>query len=475
MKTRPSLSRRRFLQGSSAGVLVATGLSSRLARAAAAPARPNFVFIMADDLGYADLSCYGRRDYQTPRIDSLARDGLLLTDGYANSAVCSATRFALLSGRYQYRFPGGLNEPLNDGSDLGFPTDHPTIASLLRAAGYGTVLIGKWHLGALPNYGPLKCGYDRFYGLYSSHVDYYTHEDEVPPDGVSEMFEDETTIETQGYVTDLFGDRAVDEIEGFAASGRPFLVSLHFNAPHWPWMGPDAEGRDLSANLRNMQHFDGGNLRTYAAMMRSLDDNVGKVLDALDRTGQRENTIVVFTSDNGGERFSDNWPFSGMKTELLEGGIRVPTLVRWPARIRAGSRSSQQAMSMDWLPTFVAAAGGQTSADHPPDGIDLLPVLTGERPAQARKLFWRYNSQDQEAARDGRWKYLKINGHEFLFDVEADPLERGNLKEREPAVFARLKADFAAWNRDMLPYDEEKGFSYSLNGGPGRLAEKSFR
>jgi len=190
MDEKESISRRWFLQGAGAGVLIASGLPSRIAGAAAPSPKPNIVFILADDLGYADISCFGRRDYQTPNIDSLALDGLKLTDAYANSSVCSPTRFALLSGRYQYRFPGGLSEPIQDDKH-GFPPDQPTIASLLRARGYATVLVGKWHLGLLPTFGPLKSGYERFYGLYTSHADYYNHEDTAPPTGTPDLYEGE--------------------------------------------------------------------------------------------------------------------------------------------------------------------------------------------------------------------------------------------------------------------------------------------
>ena len=464
-----NVSRRWFLHSAGAGVLIANGLPSRYTLAAEPSGKPNIVFILADDLGYADLSCYGRRDFQTPNLDNLAQDGLLLTDAYANSAVCSPTRFALLAGRYQYRFESGLPEPINS-AEHGFPADQPTIASLLRDAGYGTALVGKWHLGLLPKFGPLKSGYDRFYGLYTSHADYFTHEDAVPPTGEPDLFEGELPVHAAGYLTDLLGDRAVEEINGFTQTGQPFFLSLHFNAPHWPWESSDASGKQASDGLTSMMHFDGGNAKTYANMVRSLDANVGRVLYALDRNGLRDNTIVVFTSDNGGERFSDTWPFSGMKSELLEGGIRVPTLVRWPARIAAGSRSAQQLMSMDWLPTLLAAAN--VSTDVPLDGVDVLPALLGEQPLIARKLFWRYHAQDQAAMRDGQWKYLRISNQEFLFDVVADPLERGNLKDHEATVFERLKREYTAWDDSMLRYPKNQQ-SHTLSGG-GRIAERSF-
>ena len=274
---------------------------------------------MADDLGYADLSCYGRREYATPAIDRLARQGVRFTHAYANSAVCTATRVALMTGRYQYRLPIGLEEPLQ-GRPVGLPPGHPTQPSLLRDRGYHTALVGKWHLGELPAYCPLKSGFDEFWGIRGGGVDYFTH----ALDGVGDLWDGEVPIERTGYLTDLIAERAVEVLERSARAGAPLFLLLAFTAPHWPWEAPgdEAESRRLAVKTGPMpiMHWDGGDLATYTAMMRSLDDNVARVLAALDRLGLAENTIVVFTSDNGGERFSDNWPFTGRKTELLEAG-----------------------------------------------------------------------------------------------------------------------------------------------------------
>jgi arylsulfatase A-like enzyme len=408
---------------------------------------PNIVFIMADDLGYADLSCYGRRDFITPNIDRIAERGMRFVQGYANSAVCSATRLALITGHYQYRLRLGLEEPLAGNTEVGLPPEHPTLPSLLRAAGYGTTLIGKWHLGFLPKFGPLKSGYDHFFGFRSGAVDYYSHRN---PRQQHDLWEEDVEVHQVGYVTELLGARAVAAVEGYARSGQPFLISLHFNAPHWPWEAPGDEAESQRVAGTNLRHFDGGTQETYARMIGAMDREIGRVLDALDAHGLADNTIVVFTSDNGGERFADTWPFTGRKTELLEGGLRVPTLVCWPARIPAGAVSDQVVITMDFMPTLLAAAGAAPDPAHPPDGMNLMPMLAGGATVE-RKLFWRYKTNRQRAARIGDYKYLKILDNAFLFNVVEDPLERANLKDRRRDLYDSIVAEWEAWNAAMLP------------------------
>ena len=443
MAKRLTLTRREILAGTAA-----TALSSSVAWAQGAAAKPNIVYIMADDLGFADLSCYGRREYKTPNIDSLAASGIKFLQAYANSAVCSATRTALITGRYQYRVRVGLEEPISYRSQQGLPPEHPTLPSLLKKAGYGTTLVGKWHLGGLPKFGPLQSGYDHFWGFRWGALDYFTHKYGVASSDTEDLWDDDAKIHEVGYLTDLLGDRAVKVIGDYAKSQQPFLLSLHFNAPHWPWEGPGDEAE--SQRIKALVDHDGGSMKTYAQMVTRMDVQVGRVLKALETNRIANNTIVVFTSDNGGERFADTWPFSGKKTELLEGGMRIPALVRWPRHIRAGSTTDQVAITMDWMPTFLAAAGGAPDPAYPLDGINLLPQLQGAAPVP-RHLYWRYHFNEQRALRDGDMKYLRINGNEFLFNVVEDPLERANLKEREPEVFKRMVQAYDEWNATMLP------------------------
>jgi arylsulfatase A-like enzyme len=443
---------------------VSGGLAAGSAFAAGAAQPPNIVFILADDMGYADLSCYGRRDYATPVLDRLAAQGLMLTHGYSNSSICSPTRVGLITGRYQYRLRVGLEEPLSSrNGNLGLPPSHPTLPSLLQALGYRTSLVGKWHMGGPPEYGPLRSGYERFFGILSGATDYFTHQ--LMLDGKvagGALHEGDVPVKRIGYVTDLLGERAASEIKLAAQAKAPFFLSVHFTAPHWPWESPEDEV--IARSLNDSRHRDGGSLATYAGMMRSLDENVGRILASLDDHGMAGKTLVIFTSDNGGERFSDTWPFVGAKGELLEGGIRVPLLARWPGRIAAGTRSEQVMISMDWLPTLMAAAGGAPAPQFPSDGMNLLPVLTGAAEPRARTLFWRFKASEQAAVRDGRWKYLKLTDREYLFDVVSDPRERANLKDKHRDVFARLKSDFAAWNATMLAYPEESNSEAAKRG-----------
>jgi len=437
----------------------------------AMPARPNIVFIVADDLGFADLGCYGGRVPVSPVLDRLAARGLRFTQGYANSPVCSPTRFALMTGRWQYRLRGAAEEPINSRSrgstTLGLPPEHPTLPSLLRAAGYRTALVGKWHLGYPPAFGPLRSGYDEFFGPMSGGVDYFTHCDSR---GTHDLWQGEEEHREAGYLTDLISARAVDTIERFAApGGAPFFLSVHYTAPHWPWVTRDDAA--LAEEVKdNLFHLHGGNIHTYRRMIEHMDEGIGRIMAALEATGVADDTLLVFTSDNGGERFSDSWPLVGGKMDLTEGGIRVPWIAHWPARIAPGGTSAQACMTMDWSATLLAAAGVDADPAYPLDGVSLLPVLDDPSHRFPRRLYWRMNHRGQRALRDGDWKYLQVDGHDYLFDLPADERERANLGRRQPARLAAMRAAWEAWNATLppIPADATVSLGYGAADMPQR-------
>lgn len=495
------LNRRDFIATALAGAAIAA--APRLAQSQTT--RPNILFILADDLGYGDLSCYGRPDYETPNLDRLAAQGVRFANSYSAACVCTPTRCAFITGRYPARTRIGLEEPLFERSflgdaalTLGLPPEHPTVASLLKQSGYETALIGKWHLGYLPNFGPIQSGFEEFFGIMSGAVDFFTHKD---MEGNKDLFEGKVPVERVGYMTDMLTKRAVEYITRRKTAGKrakPFYLSLHYTAPHWPW---EAAGeRPPSPELRGPVAFRaGGSLKTYAAMMKSLDDGIGEVLRALERAGLAGNTLVIFTSDNGGERFSYNWPFRGAKGDLFEGGIRVPAIVRWPGMsnvqgptsnvgMRSQGMLSQEgglppiignrqspignpsgriiqdvAITMDWTATILAAAGVKADPNYPLDGIDLTPIITAASPRhplsasapsrntelETRNLFWR--TKDHSAALKGRWKYLNDGNKEYLFDLSIDEREQADFRTQNPAMFTQLRDEFNKWESTVLP------------------------
>ncbi|MFZ4479321.1 MAG: sulfatase [Rhodoferax sp.] len=424
--------------------------------------RPNIIFIVADDLGFADLGCYGGRPARfgdvSPVLDRLAAQGLKFTQGYANSPVCSPTRFAMMTARYQYRLRGAAEEPINSRSrhstTLGLPPEHPTVPSLLRASGYRTALIGKWHMGYPPSFGPLRSGYEEFFGPMAGGVDYFTH---CAFTGAHDLWRSHDGVEEEhaepGYLTDLISDHAVDYVKRMAhgvRSGTPFFLSLHYTAPHWPWETRDDTA--LAPQIKDsISHLQGGNIHSYQRMIHHMDEGIGKLVAALQVDGLADNTLLVFTSDNGGERFSDNWPLVGGKMDLTEGGIRVPWIAHWPAVIAPGSSSEQQCMTMDWSATLLEAAGVAADPAYPLDGVSLMPVLRDPLHRFDRPLHWRMKHRSQRALRDGDWKYLRVDGNDYLFNIAADERERANLGPRDPERLAAMRQAWEAWDATMPP------------------------
>jgi arylsulfatase A-like enzyme len=455
-----AINRREFLGSAvAAGGLVAATTVKGLSGDPPKQSRPNVLFILADDLGWGDLSCYGRPDYRTPNLDRLAAEGTRFTEAYAASPVCTPTRCAFMTGQYPARHEVGLREPLRErkteGGRIGLTPGFPTIATRLRESGYETALVGKWHLGYLPKYGPLKSGFDEFYGIMSGAGDYFKHEDMT---GTRDFFENEEPVPTgrTGYMTELLTERATQFLK--RRRTKPFYLSLHYTAPHWPWEGP----RDLLSSRKARHGYDefrgGGSFKIYAEMMRSMDAGIGRVLQTLRDARLAGDTLVIFTSDNGGERFSYNWPFRGEKGELLEGGIRVPAIVRWPGIIPGGRVTPQVAITMDWTATILAAAAGGAppggEAQPQLDGMNLLPLLQSKGAGMHEKevertLFWRHDVQS--AVRSGRWKYWHDGAEEYLYDLLTDERENADYKKAEAGEFARLKSEFMNWDQQVLP------------------------
>jgi|WetSurMetagenome_2_1015567.scaffolds.fasta_scaffold32190_2 arylsulfatase A len=423
---------------------------------AADATRPNVVFILVDDMGYADLRSYGAKDIQTPNIDRLAREGVRFTDFYANAPVCTPTRAAFITGRWQQRVglewamgfsaeqkrrAGDTWVPVDDKLALGLPTTERSIARMLKDAGYATAAFGKWHLGFKPEYGPIAHGFDEFFGLLLGHADYYTKHYK---DGTYELVEGTEFVKKEGYTTDLFNQRAVEFIG--RQRDRPFFLYVPYNAVHWPFQPPDQPDSRMDPD-----DVYKGTRQDYKAMLERVDLGVGMILAALEKQGQLDNTLVILSSDNGGERLSDNTPLFNHKTTLWEGGIRVPCVMRWPRGLPAGALTRQAAITMDLTATILAAAGAEQHAGRTLDGIDLLPMLRGERPPVERMFCWRVDRSDrrQKAIRYGKWKYVQDGMVEMLFDLEADIGERRDLGYQHPEVLRDLQKRLADWEAEM--------------------------
>ena len=423
-------------------ILVQTGPA-----APAHPNRPSFLLILADDLGMNDLGCYGS-EIPTPQIDRLARGGLKFEQYYAASSVCTPSRFGLLTGRYCGRshdkLLGALMFAEKRDQHRGIRPAEVTIAEVLRQSGYHTALIGKWHLGhGEPGFSPLKHGFDYFYGINGGCVDYYMLRYGNLPDWVR----NDKPVEEKGYSTDLLADDAVRFLKSQRPS-QPFFLFLAYNAPHYGKAWDEKQHRFnnmLQAKPEDRQALAAipdPTRREYAAMVAAMDRGIGRVLDTLRTLNLEENTIVAFASDNGGDPNygGSNKPFRGGKNEPFEGGIRVPCLIQWPGRIKAGSATTQSVCAIDFFPTFCRLAGVPITEFHV-DGMDLTPVLLDRKPF-GRDLCWTLGKAT--AFRRGPWKYVSAADTEMLFNLEADPCERTNLAEANPGCLSELRQAYGA-------------------------------
>jgi len=422
--------------------------------------KPNVVLIWADNMGWADLSVYGCPYYETPHLDALAKQGTWFDNAYACAAMCTPSRVGFLSGRYPSRLPIGIQEPLGTpkvvGDKIGMPPEHPTVASLLQADGYDTALIGKWHCGHLPAFGPLKSGFDEFFGFRGGSIDYFRF---VNPNDAHDLWEDDEPVEMEGYSTELFSERSIEFVK--RDRDNPFFLCLWYNAPHWPWEGP--EDKDLSEEVKGSDShrtwIETGTAENYAEVVKSLDAGVGSIMNALEEKGLEKDTLFIFSSDQGGDEMAYMGPYR--RGRLHDGGIKVPLIVRWPGVVRENHLSHHKVIGLDLSATILSAAGVAPSPDFPLDGIDLLSHLAGDDSEMERNLFWRHAGNPrpgipiQKALRCGNWKYLKVGKREFLFDLSTDINEANDLKEQHPDVFAKMQADYAEWELQMLRYDKE--------------------
>lgn len=447
---------------------------------------PNIIVILADDLGYADVSTYQKGRIPTPNIDEIGKRGVVFTQGYVSAPICSPSRAALMTGRHQQRFgfeynngPGTLDRRDRRGLAVG----ERTIADILKARGYRTGAIGKWHLGWNDEHYPTNRGFDHFWGSLTGQTNFIrpdapeavnAYEPSKPGDdrviAQPYLVVGETEQIVQGphrepvslgdfHLTDVMTEKAIEFIE--SSKGQPFFLYLAHNAPHTP-LQTTRKYYDRFPNIKNKDQ------RVYAAMVSALDDSVGGVLAYLKTTGAFDNTIVVFLSDNGCAAYIEGLcspePLSGGKLTYDEGGIRVPFLMQWPARLKAGTIYNEPVSSMDILPTVAAATGASLPTDRAYDGFDLIRQITRKDFSERPALFWR--TQPIEAILEGDWKYRRdYDGEEFLYNLKSDPREQSNVIKKYPQVATRLKAAYSRWQSEMVaPSWAPRYEEYSFNG-----------
>ena len=421
---------------------------------------PNVVLIMADDLGYGDISALKDGWIETPNLEQLAEEGMRLTDFHSGGPVCSPTRASLMTGRYQQR--AGLEEVVyaarGRNRHHGLHQKEFTIAELAKKAGYQTGVFGKWHLGYRKRYNPTRNGFDRFQGFVSGNVDYFSHRDGI---GVHDWWSGDEKTREEGYSTHLITRHAVQFIE--ENRNRPFFLYVAHEAPHWPYQGPDdavirtGEGEKARTPPRQTDDVDYVRSR-YRQMVREMDDGIGQLMSALQEHDLTENTLVLFFSDNGPKKpYGSAGGLRGWKGSVFEGGHRVPAVAWWPGRVEAGSRSDELAITLDVLPTVADVIGAEPPEGVELDGMSLAPALLDDEDLPKRSLFWQW--QDQQAVREGDWKLVR-NAFEAnsdrerlkearLYNLAEDPDESNDLSAEHPRRTARMEAALDDWREDV--------------------------
>ena len=412
-------------------------------------APPNFIIILADDLGYGGLASYGDTSLRTPNIDYLAAEGIRFTDFHSNAPVCSPTRAALLTGNYQQR--AGLEGVIyvrGETREVGLDSSQVSIAKLLKTAGYQTGIMGKWHLGYQEEFNPVHHGFDTFYGYLSGNVDYHSHYDNA---GIYDWWHNLDSIYEEGYATDLITAHAVDFI--IDNKDKPFFLYVSHEAPHVPFQGRDDPGYRFPGKEFSYYGPVKDTVKVYNEMVEVMDEGVGEILKALRETGLEENTLVLFISDNGAEIFGNNGKLSGQKGNLLEGGHRVPGIAYWKGNIKP-RESAATVLSMDVLPTLMAMSQGTYPAHLEFDGVDLSGHLLQNESLEDRSLFWRY--RNQKVARHKEWKLLLSEKDTLLVNLEKDVLELHDLSSERPDILEALLNKLATWEQDVGPVKSMK-------------------
>jgi arylsulfatase A-like enzyme len=415
--------------------------------------KPNIVFIFSDDAGYGDFGFQGSQVMKTPNLDKLAFDGVRFEQGYVSDPTCGPSRAGLLTGRYQQRFgfeennvPGYMSEnSALDGDEMGVPVDEKMMSNYLKEQGYSTAYYGKWHLGGADRFHPLNRGFDEFYGFRGGARSYFAYEEGKAPSKLELMERNFGQYkEPEGYLTDNLADEAIDFIERSAQAEKPFFVFLSFNAPHTPM---EATEEDL-AKFPNLS----GKRKTVAAMMYAMDRASGKVLHALERLGLEENTLVVFTNDNGGPtdmNASDNFPLSGTKSNHLEGGVRVPYIIKWPNKLKSGITYPHPVSTLDLLPTFYVAGGGNESDLTNVDGVNLIPFVQGDN-LHAPHDFMYWKKDTRATIRAGNWKLMRFPDRPAeLYYIDKDERELRNLAPENSDLVKTLFKKLFEWESTL--------------------------
>jgi arylsulfatase A len=439
------MNRRDFIKCIAGGVLATALPTSNCSMAGPGGGleRSNIILIMADDLGYGDIGCYGNKEISTPNIDALAKGGMRFTDYHSNGAVCSPTRAAMLTGRYQQRTGvEGVVYAKGPTRQTGLALEETTFAEVLKKRDYATGIFGKWHMGYNVQFNPVRQGFDEFRGYVSGNVDYHSHIDGA---GFDDWWKNLEKAPEDGYCTDLITRHGIDFIERH--KDEPFCLYLPHESVHSPYQGRNDPPQRLPGGKKGKVTKGKEIARAYKEMVEVMDEGVGKIIETMKHLGLERKTFIFFCSDNGATKDGSNGDLAGFKGSLWEGGHRVPAIAYWPGRIKPGTVTNQTVLGMDVFPTMASIAGAKLPAGLNLDGVDLLGMLTQDKKLPERTLFWRYRKQ--KVVRKGPWKLLVQGKKVSLYNLDDDLGEKKNLAGPKPETVKMLQAKLAAWEKEV--------------------------